>query len=47
MLLKNDGSYSRDNRIYRKPEDLKLSLQPNGYILYVGSEGVAFQCLQL
>ena len=46
MLLENDGSYSRDNHIYRKPEDLKLSLQPNSYILHVGS-GVAFLCLQL
>lgn len=25
----SDGSYSRDSHIYRKPEDLKLSLQPN------------------
>lgn len=46
-FLENDGSYSRDNHMYRKPEVLKLSLQPNYSILSVESEGVSFLCLQV
>lgn len=46
-FLENDGSYSRDNHMYRKPEVLKLSLQPNYSILSVESGGVSFLCLQV
>lgn len=37
-FLENDDSYSRGIHIYRKPEDLKLSLQPNCWILCLESE---------
>lgn len=37
---------SRDNHIYRKPEDLKLS-PPSCWILRVESQGVSFLCLQV